>query len=173
MPGRSCQRTCLLWWAPLILDMGGDVCGWAQLRVAWVACGRAGHQAGSPGNTSHTTAYGGVCLVPSYTRLIGREREGVLPAPSRNVVSSATIKSSSGGCKRWSAASRSNIPPGYVAYACSRHGAVSIERGVLRACSRARALMWREVANPSLVSCSASPIDRGRPDWLDVRHSMQ
>ena len=50
---------------------------------------------------------------------------------------------------------------------------MSIERRVLRACSRDGALLWREVADTSRVSRSASPIDSSRPDWLDVRHSIQ
>ena len=33
--------------------------------------------------------------------------------------------------------------------------------------------MWREVADPSPVSRRASPMDRGPPDWLDLRHSIQ
>ena len=34
-------------------------------------------------------------------------------------------------------------------------------------------VLWRVVADPSQVSCRVSPIDRGRPEWLDVRHSIQ
>ena len=72
MRGRSCQRICPLWWAPLVLERGADRCRSDQLRGAWVAGGRAGHQAGSLGNVSHTTAYGGADLVPSYTGKVGR-----------------------------------------------------------------------------------------------------
>ena len=93
---------------------------------------------GSLENASHTTAYGGVGLVPSCTGLVG-----------------------------------SDTPPGYVARAWFRYGATSMGQRVLRACSRAGALLWRDVADPSLVSRSVSPIDRGRPDRLDVRHSIQ
>ena len=59
MPGGSCQRTCPPWWACLVLERGGDRSGFAQPRGACVAGGRAGHQLGSLGNTSHMTAYGG------------------------------------------------------------------------------------------------------------------
>ena len=51
--------------------------GWAQPRGMWVAGGRARHRAGSRGKASHTAAYGGVGLVPSYTGLLGRG--GVVP----------------------------------------------------------------------------------------------
>ena len=37
MPGHSCQRTCPLWWAPLVLERGGDRSGLAQPRGACVA----------------------------------------------------------------------------------------------------------------------------------------
>ena len=67
----------------------------------------------------------------------------------------------------------SDIPPGYVAHACFRYGGESMEWRVLRACSRAGALLWREVANRLPVSRRASPTDRGRPDYLDVRHCIQ
>ena len=52
MPGHSCQRTCPLWWAPLVLERAGDRSGLAQPRGACVAGGRAGHQVGSLGNVS-------------------------------------------------------------------------------------------------------------------------
>ena len=80
MPGRSCQRTCPLWWAPLVVQRGVGRCGLAQQRGACVAGWRMGHQVGSLGNASHTTAYGGVGLVPSYTGLVGRGRAGGSPA---------------------------------------------------------------------------------------------
>ena len=86
MPGNSCWRTCPLWWAPLVLEMGGDRRGWAQPRGAWMGSGRAGHQVCSLGKASHTTVYRGVDLVPSYTGLVGRWRQGVSPAPSTNIV---------------------------------------------------------------------------------------
>ena len=172
MPGPCCQRTCPLWWAPRVLGREGDRYGWALLPGSWMAGGWAGHQVGSRGNASQMRAHGGVGLLPSYTGFLGRGREGVSPAPSMNIVTFPTFKSSSGGCCRWSAASSSDTPPGYVARAWLRYGAASIERRVLRACSRAGVLLWREVADPSFVSRSASSIDRGRPDWLDVRHSI-
>ena len=52
MPGHSCQRTCTLRWAPLVLERGEDRSGVAQPRGACVAGGRAGHQVGSLGNAS-------------------------------------------------------------------------------------------------------------------------
>ena len=74
MPRRSCQRTCPLWWAPLVLETGGDRSRLPQLRGTWVAGEGAGHQVGFLGNASHPTAYGGVGLVPLYTGLVGRSR---------------------------------------------------------------------------------------------------
>ena len=50
---------------------------------------------GSLGNASHTMAYGGVGLVPSYTGLVGRGRAGASSAPSTNTVISPTSRSSS------------------------------------------------------------------------------
>ena len=44
---------------------------------------------------------------------------------------------------------------------------------VLRACSRAGALLRRDMADPAPVSRRVSPMDRGRPDRLDSRHSIQ
>ena len=111
MPGRSCQRTCPLWWAPLVLERGGDGSGLAQPRGACVAGGMAGRQVGSLGNASHMTVYGGVCLAPSYTGLVGRGRAGASSAPSTNTVISPISRSSSGGCRRWSAASSSETSP--------------------------------------------------------------
>ena len=173
VPGRSCQRTCSLWWAPLVLERGGGRSGLAHPRGVCVAGGRAGHQVGSLGNASHMTAYGGVGLAPSYTGLVGRGRAGASSAPSTNTVISPTSRSSSGGCRRWSAASCSDTPPGYVARAWFRYGAVSPGQRVLRACSRAGALLRRDMADPALVSRRVSPMDRGRPDRLDSRHSIQ
>ena len=132
-----------------------------------------GHLVGSLGYASHTKAYGGLGLVPSYTGLVGLGQVGVSPAPSTNIVTSPTSKSSSGGCRRWSAASSSDTPPGYVARAWFRYGATSLGQRVLRACSRAGAVQWRDQADPVSVSCRVSPMDRGLPDWLKVRHSIQ
>ena len=157
----------------LVLERGGDRRWWALPRGPWVTGERAGHQVGSLGNASHRTAYGGVGLVPSYTGLVGRGREGVPPVPSTNIVTSPTSKSLSGRCRRWSAAFSSDIPPGCVGPAWFRYGAASMEWRALRACSRAGALLWRKVADPSPVSRRVSPMDRGRPDWLDVLHSIQ
>ena len=112
MPGRSCQRTCPLWRALLVLERGGDMSGLAQPRGACVAGERAGHQVGPLRNASHTMAYGGVGLVPSYTGLVGRGRAGAASVPSTNTVISPTSRSSSGGCRSWSAASSSDTLPG-------------------------------------------------------------
>ena len=128
---------------------------------------------GSLGSASHITAYGGFGLAPSYTGLVGRGRVGASSAPSRNTVILPTSRSSSGGCRRWSAASNSDTPPGYVARAWFSYGAMSPGQCVLRACSRAGALLWRDMADPALVSRRMSPMDRGRPDCLDARHSIQ
>ena len=80
---------------------------------------------GSLGNASQTTAYGGVGLVPLYTGLVGRGRADASSAPSTNTVTSPTSRSSSGGCRRWSAASGSDNYPGYVPRAWFRYGAAS------------------------------------------------
>ena len=117
MPGHSCQRTCPLWLAPLVLERGGEKSGLAQPRGACVAGGRAGHQVGSLGNPWLTMAYGGVGLVPSYTGLVVRGRTGASSPPSTNTVILPTSRSLSGWCRRWSAASSSDTPPGYVARA--------------------------------------------------------
>ena len=173
MPGRSCQMSCPLWWAPMVLESGGDRFGLAQPRGALIAGGRAGHQVGSLGRASHMTAYGAVGLAPSYTELVGRGRMGASPAPSTNTVISPTSGSSSGGCRKWSAATNSDTLPGYVARASFRYGAVSPGQRVLRACSSAGALLWRGMADLAPVSRRVSPMDRGRPDRLDVPHPIQ
>ena len=60
MPGRSCQRTCPLWWAALVLERGGDRSGLAQPRGACVAGGRPGWQVPLPGERlTHTGVQGG------------------------------------------------------------------------------------------------------------------
>ena len=98
---------------------------------------------------------------------------GASSTPFTNTVTLPTSRSSSGGCRRWSAASNSDTPPGYVARAWFRYGAVSPGQRVLRACSRAGALLRRDMAHPAPVSRRVSPMDRGRPDRLDSRHSIQ
>ena len=110
--GCSCQKTCPLWWAPLVLDRGGDRCGLAQPRGACVASGGAAHHVGSLGNALHMTAYGGVAPVPFETGLVRRRRVGASRAPYTNTVISPTSNSSSGGFGRWSAASSSDTLPG-------------------------------------------------------------
>ena len=59
VPGHSYQRTCPLWWTPLVLERGGDRFGLAHPRGACVAGRRAGHLVGSVGNVSHMTAFWG------------------------------------------------------------------------------------------------------------------
>ena len=44
---------------------------------------------------------------------------------------------------------------------------------VLRACSRAAALLWRDMADPAPPSRKVSFMDRGRPDRLESLHSIQ
>ena len=128
---------------------------------------------GSLGNASHMTAYGGVGLAPLYTGLVRRGRVGASSAPSTNTVTLPTSRSSSGGCRRWSAASNSDTPPGFVARTCFRYVVVPPGQRVLRACSRAGALLRRDMADPAPVSRRVSPMDRGRPERLDSRHSIQ
>ena len=99
MPRRLCQRTCPLWWAPLVLERGVDRFRLALPRVGCVAGGRAGHQVGFLGNASHMTAYRGVGLAPLYTGLVGRGRAGASSAPSTNTVILPTSRCSSGGCR--------------------------------------------------------------------------
>ena len=123
MPGRTCQRTCPLWWAPLVLERWGDRFALAQPRDACVAGRRAGHQVGSLGNAWHMMAYGGVGLAPLYTGCFGWGRVGASSAPSTNTKISPTFRFTSGGCRRWSAASGSDTPPGYVARAWFGYGA--------------------------------------------------
>ena len=95
---------------------GGQV--WAGPAMRCVRRRRgAGHQAGFLGKASHITANGGIGLALSYTGLVGRGRVGASSAPSMNTVISPTTTSSSGVCSRWSAASNSDTPPGYVARA--------------------------------------------------------
>ena len=172
MPGRSCQRTCPLWWAPLVLERVGDRLGLAQPRGACVDGARAGHQVGSLRNASHMTAYGGVGLAPSYTGLVGRGRVGASSAPSANTVISPTSRSLPGGCRRCSAASNSDTPPGDVARSWFRYRAMCPGQRVLRACSRAGALLWSTMADPAPVSRRVSPIDRSRADRFNVHNSI-
>ena len=164
---------------PFVVGTPGPEEGGGQARVGPAAGRVSGLREGrAPGGYSgespaHDGVRGGVRLVPSYTGLVKRGRVGVSPPPSTNIVTSRTSKSSSGGCRRWSAASSSDIPLGYVARVWFRYGAAPMGWRVLRACSRRGALLWREVADPSPVSRRVSPMDRGRPDRLDVRHSIQ
>ena len=104
---------------------GGQV--WVSSAAGRVRRRREGGapSASPPGNASHTMAYGGVGLVPSYTGLVGRGRADAWSAPPTNTVISPTSRSSSPGCRRWSAASSSDTPPGYVARAWFRYGAAS------------------------------------------------
>ena len=150
---------------------GGTGAGWPSRGVRrWREGGAPG---GLPGERLAHERVRGVGLVPSYIGLVGRGRVGASSAPSSNTAILPTSRSSSGRCRRWSAASSSDTPPGYVASLSFRYGAVSPGQRVLRACSRAGALLWRDMADPALVSRRVSPMDRGRPDRLDVRHSIQ
>ena len=92
-------------------------------------CMRRWREGGAPGGLlGERLAHGGVGgigLAPSYTGLVGRGRVGASSAASTNTVTSPTSRSSSGGCRSWSAASNSDTPPGYVAHAWFRYGAVS------------------------------------------------
>ena len=46
-------------------------------------------------------------------------------------------------------------------------------QGSLSPPTQGAALLWRDVADPAPVSRSVSPMDRGRPERLDVCHSIQ
>ena len=140
---------------PRVVGTPGPGEGVRQIRVG--AAARAGHQVGSLGSASHMTAYGGVGLAPSYTVLVGRERVGASSGPSTNTVNSPTSRSSSGGCRMWSAVSSLDSPPGCVARAWFRYGAVSPGQRVLRACSRAGALLRRDMADPPHPSVAGCP----------------
>ena len=173
VPGHSCQRICRLWWAPLVLERKGDRCGLAQPRGACVAGRRAGHQAGSLGNAPHTTAYGGVGLVPSYTGLVGRGRVGASTAPSTKTMTSPSFRSSSSGCRMWSAASSSDTPPGYIARAWFRYGAVSPGQCVLRACSRAGAASKQsDSRDRGLISSLPIPYCANSLLYVDFIHGL-
>ena len=79
---------------------GGDRRGSAQPPGVWLASGGAGYQVRSLAKVSHMTAYGRVRLVPSYTGLVGRGWEGVLPAPCTKIGTSPTSTPMSIGCRR-------------------------------------------------------------------------
>ena len=88
---------------------------------------RGRSEGGTPGGLSgerlvHDSLRGG--------RPGGRGRAGVSTALSTNTVISPTFKCSSCACRRWSAASSLETPPGYVARAWFRYGAVSPGQGV-------------------------------------------
>ena len=133
-----------------------------------------GAPAGLPGNASHTMAYEGVGLLPSYAGLVGRRRAGASSMPSTDTVISPTSRSSSGGCRRWSAASSLDTPPGYVARAWFRYGAVSPVKRVLRACSRAGALLRRDMADDRSRQPQGVPHGQGpdRPVRLVPLHPV-
>ena len=163
---------------PSVVGTPGPGEGGGQARVGpaeGCVCGRL--EGGTPGGLSgerlaHDSVRG-VGLLPSYTGLIGRGRVDFSPASSTSIVTSPTSKSSSCGCRRSSAASSSDTPPGYVARPWFRYGAAFMGQSFLRACSRAVLLLWRDVADPSPFSRSVSPVESSRPDRLDVRHSLQ
>ena len=132
-----------------------------------------GAPGGLPGESLAHDGVRGGRPAPSCTWLVGRGRAGASSAPSTNTVISPTSRSSSGGCRWCSAASSSDTPPRYRARAWFRYRAVSPGQRVLRACSRAGALLRRDMADPAPVRRRVSPMDRGRPDRLDSRHSIQ
>ena len=150
---------------------GGQV--WAG---AAAGCVRRRWKGGAPGGLpgerlAHDGVRGG--RPPAVVHQVGRARRaGTSPAPSKNTVILPTSNSSSGRCRRWSAASSSDTPPGYVAPTWFRYGAASPGQCVPRACSRAGALLWRDVADPVPVSCRCSPwTGAGLTDWTCARPS--
>ena len=115
---------------PPVVGTPGSGEGGGQVWVS-PAAGRVrrrregGAPSGLPGERLADDGVGGVGLVPSYTGLVGRGRADAWSAPSTNTVTSPTSRSSSGGCRRWSAASSSDTPLRYVARAWFRYGAAS------------------------------------------------
>ena len=115
---------------PPVVGTPGSGEGGGQVWVS-PAAGRVRRQreggapSGLPGELLAYDGVGGVGLVPSYIGLVGRARADASSAPSTNTVISPTSRPSSGGCRRWSAASSSDTPPGYVARAWFRYGAAS------------------------------------------------
>ena len=89
---------------PSVVGTPGLGQGAGQARVG-PAAGRVSgrREGGAPGGPSgerlaHDGVRGG-WLGPLYTGLVGRGRLGVSPAPSTNIVTSPTCKSSSGRCR--------------------------------------------------------------------------
>ena len=112
---------------PPVVGTPGSGEGGGQVWVS-PAAGRVRRrrEGGTPsGLPGERLAYGAVGLVLSYTGLVGRGRADASSAPSTNTVISPTSRSSSGGCRRWRAASSSDTPLGYVARAWFRYGAAS------------------------------------------------
>ena len=63
------------------------------------------------------------------------------------------------------------VPFGHSSWVCRPRlvqvrGRVPKQR-VLRVCSRPGALLWRDMADPTPVSCKVSPMVRGQPDRLE------
>ena len=163
---------------PSVVGTPGPGQGGGQARVCPAAgrvCGR--WEGGTPGGLSgehlaHDCVRGAVDLVLSYTGLVRRGRVGAPPGPSTNIVTSPISKSSSGRCSRLSAASSSDTPPGYVTRTWFSYRAASLQQRVLRVCSRTGALLRSDMEDPAPVSRMVSPMDRGRPDRLNVRDSI-
>ena len=152
-PWRSCQRTCPLWWAPLVLERGGTGVGRLRGACGWREVGAPG---GLPGeHVAHNVVRGG--RPGTVVHRVGWAGAGGRPARAFH---------------KYCEFSHFQVRIRYVARAWLRYGPTSMD-SLLRACSRAGALLWRVVADPSLVICSASYLDRGRPDWLDVPHCIQ
>ena len=127
-------RALLLEDLPPVVGTPGPREGGGQVRVGPSAgCVRRRREGGAPGGLP------GERLPHDGVR--GGGRVGASSAPSTNTVILPTSRSPSGGCRRWSAASSSDTPPGYVARAWFRYEAVSPGQRVLRACSRAGALL--------------------------------
>ena len=103
----------------------------------------------------------------------GAGQKGALPAPSRNIVTSPYFQVLVRRVQEVERRMQLGYPSRGRGRCLVQVGATSIQRRVPRTCSRAWALLWREVPDPSPVNRSASPIDRDKPLWLDVCHSIQ
>ena len=115
---------------PPVVGTPGSGKGGGQVRVSPAAgrvCRRreGGAPSGLPGECLAEDGVRGGRPGAVVAGLVGRGRADASSAPSTNTVTSPTSRSSSGGCRRWSAASSSDTPPGYVARAWFRYGAAS------------------------------------------------
>ena len=114
---------------PPVVGTPGSGEGWGQVWVCPAARRvRRRREGGAPGGVpGERLAYDGVRggRPGAVVHRVGRGRAGASSGPSTNTVISPTSRSSSGGCRRWSAASSSNTPSGYVARAWFKYGAAS------------------------------------------------